>query len=128
MVDGAGRRAAGELEQATLLTLWAAGSPQSPAEVHAALDGDLAYNTVHTILTRLVDKGLVRREVEGRRSLYAPVKDAVDLAADRMRDAMKAAGDRERVLLSFVTSLNPDEEGALRAALQAASRSTGSAV
>jgi predicted transcriptional regulator len=124
MDGGQRRRAPGELEEATLVALWTAGEPLSPAEVHAALGPTLAYNTVHTILTRLVDKGLVGRRVDGRRSVYAPVKDAAELAADRMRDVLAAAGDRERVLLRFVTSLNPDEEGALRAALKAAGRPT----
>ncbi len=120
MVGGHGRRAAGELEEATLAALWAAGGPLSPVEVHAALDATLAYNTVHTILTRLVDKGLVCRRVEGRRSVYAPVKGPAELAADRMLGVLEAAGDRERVLLRFVTSLSLDEEDALRAALETA--------
>src|SRR5262249_22870659 len=122
MDGGQGRRAAGELEEATLAALWTAGKPLSPAEVHAALGATRAYKTVHTILTRLVDKGLVGRRIEGRRSVYAPVKDAAELAADRMRDVLAAAGDRERVLLCFVTSLNPDEEDVLRAALKSAGR------
>lgn len=114
------RRAAGELEKATLAALWVADAPLSPSDIHAALGGELAYNTVHTILTRLVDKGLVVRHASGRRAAYAPVKDAAELAAERMRGALEGAGDRELVLRRFVTSLSPEDETALRAALAAA--------
>ncbi len=39
----------------------------------AARGHDLAYNTVQTLLNRLVDKGHVTREKEGRAFLYRPV-------------------------------------------------------
>src|SRR5436190_1121592 len=46
------RRAAGELEREVLGVLWASQRPLTPAEVQTAI-GEIAYNTVHTILTRL---------------------------------------------------------------------------
>jgi predicted transcriptional regulator len=116
MGDGS-RRAAGELEKATMAALWAAEGPLTPADVRAALGGTLAYNTVHTILTRLSDKGLVRRHARGRHATYLPAKDAAELAADQMRGALEAAGDRAQVLRRFVTSLSPADEDVLRAAL-----------
>jgi predicted transcriptional regulator len=117
MSDQQRRRGAGELEHAALAALWAAGAPCTPTELQAALGGTLAYNTVHTILTRLLDKGLVARVQQDRRAAYVPVKDAAELAADRMRGALEAAGDRETVLRRFVTSLNAEDERALRALL-----------
>lgn len=36
-----------------LAALWATGQALTPAEIQARLDGDLACNTVHTILKRL---------------------------------------------------------------------------
>ena len=90
--------------------------PLTPAQVQAALVGDLAYNTVHTILTRLVEKGLVVRVRDGRASGYRPTKDAAELAAEDMRAALGRA-DREAVLQRFVTSLDPADEAALRALL-----------
>jgi predicted transcriptional regulator len=111
------RRGAGELENAALATLWGADGPLTPTQVQAALGGTLAYNTVHTILTRLLDKGLVARVHHERRTAYAPVKDAADLAAERMRGALDAGGDRELVLRRFVTSLSAEDERALRAML-----------
>lgn len=114
---GRSRRAAGELEGEVLAALWAADGPLTPAQLQATLDGDLAYNTVHTILTRLQDKQLVARVRDGSRRAYAPVKDAAQLAADRMRDVLEGGRDRVQILQRFVTSLSPDDEAALRAML-----------
>ena len=112
-----GRRAAGELEGDILAALWAAGAPLAPAEVLTAVGGDLAYNTVHTILTRLVDKGLLVRVVTGHGPAYQPTRDAEDMAVERMRTALGAVSDRTAALQRFVTSLDPDDEATLRALL-----------
>jgi predicted transcriptional regulator len=112
-----GRRAAGELEGEVLGALWAADGPLTPAQLQAALGTGLAYNTIHTILTRLQEKGLVIRVREGGRSGYQPAKDAAQDAADRMRTVLERGRDRAAILQRFVTSLSPDDEQALRAAL-----------
>jgi predicted transcriptional regulator len=119
------RRRAGELEGAALAALWAADAPLTPTQLHAGLGGTLAYNTVHTILTRLVDKGLVARVQHERRTAYSPVKDAAELAAERMRGALQAGGDRQLVLRRFVTSLDAEDERALRAVLDPADDARG---
>lgn len=54
------RRPAGALEGDVLAALRAAKAPLTPTQVQAAL-GELAYNTIHTILTRLNEKGRVHR-------------------------------------------------------------------
>ena len=46
------RRASGSLESEVLAALWAADKPLTAGEVVDTLGGDLAYNTVQTILTR----------------------------------------------------------------------------
>ena len=51
------RRAKGSLESEVLAALWAAERPLTAGDVAAALDGDLAYTTVQTILVRLHGKG-----------------------------------------------------------------------
>jgi predicted transcriptional regulator len=112
-----GRRAAGALEGEVLGALWAADGPLTPAELQAALGTGLAYNTIHTILTRLHDKGLVIRVREGGRSGYQPAKDAAQDAADRMRTVLEGGRDRAEILQRFVTSLSPGDEQALREAL-----------
>ena len=60
------RRARGELESEVMAALWAADRPLTPADVQVVLGGGLAYNTVQTILIRLLEKDLVRRDVRGR--------------------------------------------------------------
>jgi predicted transcriptional regulator len=111
------RRAAGALESEVLGALWAADGPLTPAQLQTTLGSGLAYNTVHTILTRLQDKGLVTRVRERGRSGYQPVKDAAQDAADRMRTVLEGGRDRAEILQRFVTSLSPADEQALRAAL-----------
>jgi predicted transcriptional regulator len=90
----------------------------APAEVRASLSGGLAYNTVHTSLTRLCDKGLVVRERTDRGIGYRPAKDHAQHVADEMRAALARGTDRGTVLLRFITSLDPDDEAALRALLE----------
>jgi predicted transcriptional regulator len=111
------RRAAGALEQEILGALWAADRPLTPTEIQAAVGPGLAYNTVHTILTRLQDKALVVRAPLGTRSGYAPAKDEAQDAADRMRRVLDAGTERGAILQRFVTALSPGDEAALRAAL-----------
>jgi predicted transcriptional regulator len=117
-----GRRAAGELENAVLAVLQAAGRPLSPAEVREELgdgarnDGakNLAYTTVVTILSRLHAKGVLNRRKDGRAYLYSPVADEPGLAARRMARVLDAEADREAVLARFVSGLSDSDEELLR--------------
>jgi predicted transcriptional regulator len=111
---GGGRRGAGELEAEVLGALWAADAPLTPAQLQAAIGRELAYNTVHTILTRLCDKGLVIRTAVDGRAGYAPVQGAAEWAAAQMRAVLERGKDRTAILHRFVSSLDPDDEQALR--------------
>jgi predicted transcriptional regulator len=111
------RRGSGELEREVLAALWAAGRPLTPVEVQAALTGDLAYNTVRTILTRLGQKRLVARVSAGGRPRYVPTIGAAELAAEQMYAALRHGSDRAAVLHRFVTSLDTADANALRTAL-----------
>jgi predicted transcriptional regulator len=115
------RRPAGQLEGEILAVLWAASEPLSAGDVQAALGGSLAYNTVHTILTRLQAKGRVVRVGAIGRSAYQASKGEAEAAADRMRAVLDGGGDRTEILMRFVTTLNKSDEAALRAALDAES-------
>jgi len=108
------RRSAGELESEVLAALWATDRPLTPAEIQAEIDGLLAYNTVHTILKRLYDKGLVLRDADGRRGAYRPAKNAAQLTAEAMHEALDRGPDPIAALQQFVTGLRPEEERALR--------------
>ncbi|MFE5032470.1 BlaI/MecI/CopY family transcriptional regulator [Streptomyces sp. NPDC056683] len=108
------RRSAGELESEVLAALWATERPLTPAEIQTEIGGGLAYNTVHTILKRLYDKGLVLRDADGRRGAYRPAKNAAELTAEAMHEALDRGPDPIAALQQFVSGLNPEEERALR--------------
>ena len=112
--DGGSRRASGELENAVLSLLHAAGVPLPPGAVRERLGADLAYTTVVTILSRLHAKGVLDRVRDGRAYLYSPVADEPGLAARRMATVLAAEPDREAVLARFVSGLSPTDEQLLR--------------
>lgn len=117
VTDAGQRRAPGELESEVLAVLWTAETPRTPSQVHDEIDATLSYKTVHTILTRLHDKGLVRRVTHAGRSCYVAARDSAQEAADRMRAVLEAGRDRRAILQRFVSTLRPADERALRALL-----------
>jgi predicted transcriptional regulator len=90
--------------------LWSADKPLTAGDVVDGLGGELAYNTVQTILARLHDKGAVRREAAGRAHAYTPVLDDAGLTANRMRAMLDRGPDHTAVLTRFLGTLTPDEE------------------
>jgi predicted transcriptional regulator len=68
-----------EAESLVMEQLWAS-SPQSAEEVLAALGEQQQWQeaTVKTLLNRLLKKGAVRAEKDGRRYLYSPVLQRED--------------------------------------------------
>ncbi|MET7984515.1 MULTISPECIES: BlaI/MecI/CopY family transcriptional regulator [unclassified Streptomyces] len=112
------RRPAGELEASVMAALWAAGVPLTPGRVQNELDSGLARTTVTTILSRLHEKGIVRRERLGRGYAYVPVQDPHGLTARRMHTELDRDDDRETALARFVAQLSPDDERLLRDLLE----------
>lgn len=108
------RRGRGELEAEILALLWTAAGPMTAVEVRSALGGELAYTTVVTILSRLHDKRVLRRERSGRAFAYQPVADEPGLAARRMRQVLDGEAERDAVLARFVSELSDEDEGVLR--------------
>lgn len=111
------RRPVGALESAVLEILWAARGPLTARQVLDQLDSGLAYTTVVTILTRLIDKDLVEREKEHRAYLYRPRVTEADLMAGRMRAVLSSSGDHQATLSRFVEGLSRKDLRALRALL-----------
>jgi predicted transcriptional regulator len=108
-----GRRAPGTLESAIMGLLWSRAEPLTAGDVQSAIGGDLAYNTVQTILTRLLEKNLVQRRKAGRGHVYWPVEDSATAAATRMRAALSDRLDRHAVLQQFAASLDEDDAATL---------------
>jgi predicted transcriptional regulator len=94
--------------------LWAADGPMSPADVHRVLGGGLAYNTVQTILIRLLDKGVAQRRAEGRGHVYWPTLDEAAAAAQQMRAALTGRAQRAAVLQQFAAALDDADAQTLR--------------
>lgn len=107
----------GALERAVLEQLWRHPEGATPAEVREALNDEVAYTTVTTILTRLTHKGQVEREKIGRGFRYRALSSEADLAARRMQDALGPVRDRSLVLSRFVDGLSEGDEQALRQVL-----------
>lgn len=106
----AGRRV-GEIEVEVLECLWRAERPLGVREVSAGLSGKpRAYTTVMTMLTRLVEKGLVRRHPAGRSFVYEPAGSREELVATAMRDLVANAADARAVLARFVDEISDDPE------------------
>ncbi len=107
-------RPRGALEREVLACLAAAGRPLTANDVLSNLDGDLAYTTVMTTLTRLHAKGVLNRELNGRAYAYSVNGDRADVTklgtAHRMRRLLEAGEDHAGVLARFVTDLSPEDE------------------
>lgn len=108
------RRPHGELVGDVMAALWASGRPMTSQEVNAALGTGLARTTMATILTRLYEKGTLRRVPAGRGFAYEPVEDAAGLVAGRMRRELESEPQRDLVLKRFVSSLSESDEETLR--------------
>jgi predicted transcriptional regulator len=111
------RRRSGELEGEILAALWASEVPLAPADVQAALGGDLAYTTIMTILVRLHEKGAIERSKVGRAFVYRPVVAETDVVAEQVRRLLDHGSDRATVLQGLLDGLRPGDEAVLRSML-----------
>lgn len=96
--------------------LWQADAALPVREVLAALNRDrespLAYTTVMTVLSRLAERGIARRERDGRGYAYSPAAGSpVEIAVQRL-----LADHGDAALASLVDQVGGDEQ--LRARLR----------
>ena len=102
----------GDLQAEIMATVWRLGEArvddvrdQQPARQRSA------YNTIQTVMNRLVERGLLERERRGHAFHYrARMSEDEDLArtiGDRLADASPAA--RRAALLRLVDGLEPGE-------------------
>lgn len=112
-----------------LKVLWETG-PTGVREVYRRLlaqtqDGELAYNTVQTLLRIMEDKGLVRHHLEGRAFIYTPLytrEQSVQGFVDRVFD-----GAAEQLVMTLLQSerLSSGELERLQALIAAARKGAG---
>ncbi|UOY01992.1 BlaI/MecI/CopY family transcriptional regulator [Blastococcus sp. PRF04-17] len=104
----------GELERAVMELLWAADGPVAATALRDGLAGrGVALTTVHTVLTRLEQKGFVVHD-EARPRRFWPRASREEHAAELMHEVLGQAADRQAVLARFVGSVNEDEARLLR--------------
>ena len=103
-------RSKGELEREVMTALTAGGHPMTLEQVRERLAGRVMCTTVMTVLGRLGEKGLARRDRVGQSFVYTPVATPAQLTADGMRRLLDTGGDQEAVLTRFVGMLAPEEE------------------
>ena len=93
-----------EAEHAVMEALWAK-SPLTAAEVCTQVceDRDWSMPTVKTLLSRLVGKGAVATEPDGRRFLYSPLVERSDyLGSESKRLVERLFGGRAAPLIAHL--------------------------
>ena len=104
--------------------LWSAPGPVSATELQRHLaDRGLALTTVHTVLSRLEQKGFVVHD-EKRPRRFTPRATREAHAAELMHEVLGQAADRQAVLARFVGGVDAEEARMLRELLTGAPRDT----
>ena len=104
----------GDLERAVMERLWAARAPVAATTLRDDLaDRGVALTTVHTVLTRLEQKGFVVHD-DARPRRFSARSTRADHAVEVMHEVLGQAGDRQAVLARFVGTVNADEARMLR--------------
>lgn len=98
----------GRLEAEVMHVMWADGKPLDVRTVLGRLNEDrdapLAYTTVMTVMARLAEKGILRRQLNGRGYVYeAALPDAAAIA---VRSVMRDFG--EAAMAQFVDEARAD--------------------
>src|SRR5271166_955545 len=110
-----------------LKALWAIGSG-SVREVHERMcpDGELAFNTVQTVLRIMEEKGLVRHRAEGRTFIYEPVYSRDRVASRLLHRVFDGALDQVVLSLLQAKDASEDELRGLERLIAAARKRKGS--
>ena len=107
----------GELQQEIMRVLWATPGA-SVDEVRGAIPESRrgGYNTVQTVLNRLVDRGLAKRIRSGRAFSYSAAVTEADYLSESMDDLLSGASTaaRQTALASLAERLPEEEFEALR--------------
>ncbi len=114
-----------EGEHAVMEVLWAADAPLTAAEVAERIPAERAWSerTVKTMLARLLAKGALAHEEDGRRYLYRPAVERADHAARESRRLVdRLFGGRAAPLVAHLAAddgLTPEDIAELEALLKA---------
>lgn len=110
------RQVLGDLEADIMELLWKE-SPASVRDIHENLarERSIAYTTVMTVMGRLSEKGLLKREQHGRAYLYIPTQTREQFCSDAISTVMEGllGGFGEPVLSHFVDTVDSDDTAKL---------------
>lgn len=108
----------GELQGQIMPVLWRIESG-TVEQIRAALPARYrsAYNTVQTVLNRLVERGLLARERRGHAFVYRPLVSEADYLSRSIETTLAGASSEARqiALAQLVGGLGSDELDELRA-------------
>lgn len=118
----------GELELEILDRLWEK-TPATVKDIHEELQRkrDIAYTTVMTVMSRLADKGVLRRSQEGRTYIYSALFSRNEIAfsfIDRVQNKI-FQGDVKELFSSLIdrSAVSNDDLSILKAMIEAKERS-----
>ena len=99
-----------ERELEILKTLWELGSG-SVREVHERMcpSGELAFNTVQTLLRIMEDKGLVTHRAEGRTFVYSPTHSRERVTSRFLNKVFDGALDQLVLSVLRAKDASPEE-------------------
>lgn len=110
------RQVLGDLEADIMELIWK-DNPASVRNIHENLANGrtIAYTTVMTVMSRLADKGLLKREQHGRAYLYVPTQNREDFCSDAIGTVMQGllGGFGEPVLSQFVDTVDAHDAAKL---------------
>jgi BlaI family transcriptional regulator, penicillinase repressor len=109
-----------------LKALWALGSG-SVREVHERMcpGGELAFNTVQTLLRIMEEKGLVRHRAEGRTFVYEPIYSRDRVASRLLHRVFDGALDQVVLSLLQASDAGAEELRGLERMIAAARKRKG---
>lgn len=102
----------GDLQEQVMRVMWRI-ERGSVEDVRAGLPRRRrgAYTTVQTILNRLVTRGLLRRDKQGKAFIYSPKVSEADYVARSLNRTLSDASEKARLaaLANLVGGLDPSE-------------------
>lgn len=99
----------GSLEQEVMSCVWQKKTCTTRDVVDClGQDKDIAYNTVQTIMTRLVDKGLLTRKLNGKTHTYKAVAKQKNVLSSLIGQVMDSYTKQfgEDALIAFVDGID----------------------
>lgn len=99
----------GPLEQEVMKSVWEKKACTA-RDIWECLseDRETAYNTIQTIMTRLVEKGMLKRKLEGKTHVYKPAAKQKNVLSALLNQTMGNFTSQfgEEALIAFVDGLD----------------------